>query len=145
MLGLHEKWRSTFMEAWPDAVFALGLPVEQVTLSEQDRLAIGGRTPGFRDLLELDEIPEFTRDFRSAVDKKIAVFPFGGHVKLGGCSFKKPGNYQKEAAFNCRQLAPYILQENPRVAGLLASSLQNNFDVGLFVRPWHDIPQWTRV
>ena len=57
MLGLHEKWRSTFMEAWPVEVIALGLPMEQVTLSEQDRLAIGSRTPAFRELFELDEMP----------------------------------------------------------------------------------------
>ena len=142
MLGLHEKWRTTFIESWPDEVVALGFPMEQVTLSEQDRLAIGGRTQGFRELFKLDEILDFTNDFRRAVDEKIAVFPSGAHVRLGGCSFKKPGHYQKKAAFSSGELAPYILQQNPRVAGLLASSLHSKFDVGLFVRPWHDIPQW---
>jgi len=142
MLGLHEKWRSTFLESWPDEVVALGLPMEQIVLSEQDRLAIGGRTEGFRVLFELDEVPDVTNDFRTAVDEKMAVFPSGVHARLGGCSFKKPGHFQKKPIFGCRELAPHILQENPRVAGLLASSLQNNFDVGLFVRPWHDIPQW---
>lgn len=142
MLGLHQKWRSTFMESWPDEVVALGLPMEQVTLSEQDRLAIGGRTEAFRELFKLDEMPEFTSDFRAAVDEKIAVFPSGAHVRLGGCSFKRPGRYQNKAVFSSQELAPYILQENPRVAGLLASSLQSKFDVGLFVRPWYEIPRW---
>ncbi|NTE90142.1 hypothetical protein [Agrobacterium rubi] len=142
MLGLHEKWRSTFMEHWPDEVIALGLPVEEVTLSEQDRLAIGGRTSAFREIFELDEIPPFTASFHSAVNDTLAVFPSGGHARLGGCSFKTYGQSQTAPAFNSRDLAPHILKENPRVAGLLASSLQNNFDVGLFIRPWHDIPHW---
>lgn len=142
MLGLHEKWRSTFMEFWPDEVIALGLPVEQVTLSEQDRLAIGGRTSAFREIFELDEIPPFTTSFHASVNDKLAVFPSGGHARLGGCSFKTHGQFQTAPAFNSRELAPHILQENPRVAGLLASSLQNKFDVGLFIRPWQDIPHW---
>ena len=61
MLGLHEKWRSTFMEAWPDEVIALGLPLEQISLSEQDRLAIGGRTAVFREIFEIDELPPFSK------------------------------------------------------------------------------------
>lgn len=143
MLGLHEKWRLTFMEAWPDEVIALGLPVEQVTLSEQDRLAIGGRTSAFREIFELDEIPSVSLDFHAEVDEKIAVFPTGAHARLGGCSFKQPQQFQAKPVFGSRELAPHILQENPRVAGLLASSLQSNFEVGLFLRPWHDIPQWS--
>lgn len=142
MLGLHEKWRSTFMEHWPDEVIALGLPMEQLMLSEQDRLAIGARTAAFREIFEIDEIPLFSDGFYVAVDEKIRIFPSGGHARLGGCSFKRPGHFQKLPVFNSRDLAPHILQENPRVAGLLASSLQDNFEVGLFIRPWHPIPQW---
>ncbi len=143
MLGLHEKWRSTFIEFWPDEVIALGLPIEYIILSEQDRFAIGARTEGFRELFEIDEIPPFTDNFHVAVDKKIAIFPSGCHVRLGGCSFKKPGRFQKSPIFSSGELAPHILQDNPRVAGLLASSLQYNFDVGLFIRPWQELPQWT--
>jgi hypothetical protein len=143
MLGLHPKWRSTFMEHWPEEVCALGPPAEQVTVSEQDRLAIGSRTQAFREMFELDELPQFTSEFKNEVDEKIASFPSGIHARLGGCSFKKPGHFQKAPIFNCRQLAPHILQENPRVAGLLASSLQNNFEVGLFMRPWREISPWT--
>ena len=142
MLGLHEKWRSTLMEFWPDEVIALGLPMEQATLSERDQLAMSARTAGFREMFELDEIPPFTARFYAAVNDTLAVFPSGGHARLGGCSFKKPGLFQTAPAFNGRELTPYILQENPRVTGLLANSLQDNFDVGLFIRPWHDIPQW---
>ena len=39
-VGPARKMAFDLLEAWPDSVFALGLPVEQVTLSEQDRLAI---------------------------------------------------------------------------------------------------------
>lgn len=143
MLGLHEKWRSTFMEHWPDEVIALGLPMEQVLLSEQDRLAIGARTAAFREIFEIDEIPSVSDGFYAEVDEKIRIFPSGGHARLGGCSFKKPGLFQRVPVFNSRELAPHIMQENPRVAGLLASSLRDNFDVGVFIRPWKDIPQWT--
>lgn len=143
MLGLHEKWRSTFMEAWPDEVIALGLPQEQVILSEQDRMAIGSRTAAFRDIFELDEIAQISKDLFAAADEKLAVFPEGGHARLGGCSFKKPGFFQKGPAYTGQDLAPYILQENPRVASLLASSLEDRFDVGLFIRPWRDMPRWS--
>ncbi|MCI9868507.1 hypothetical protein RHIZ_21320 [Rhizobium skierniewicense] len=142
MLGLHEKWRSTFMEHWPDEVIALGLPMEQIMLSEQDRLAIGARTAAFREIFEIDEIPTFTDGLYAAIDEKIGIFSSGGHARLGGCSFKKPGQFQKSPVFNSRELAPHILQENQRVAGLLASSLQHKFDVGLFIRPWREIPHW---
>jgi hypothetical protein len=33
LLGLHEKWRETFMEVWPDEVIALGLPMEHINLT----------------------------------------------------------------------------------------------------------------
>ncbi|WP_233124547.1 cell division cycle 123 family protein [Agrobacterium vaccinii] len=131
------------MEHWPDEVIALGLPVEHIILSDQDRLAIGARTAAFRDIFEIDEIPPFTDGFYTAIDEKVAIFPSGGHARLGGCSFKKPGFFQKAPISNSRDLAPHLLQDNPRVAGLLASSLQHKFDVGLFIRPWQDIPQWT--
>lgn len=75
MLGLHEKWRSTFMEHWPDEVIALGLPMEQIMLSEQDRLAMGARTAAFREIFEIDEIPPFTDGLYAGIDEKIGSFP----------------------------------------------------------------------
>ncbi len=143
MLGLHKKWRATFMEAWPDEVVALGLPMEQVTLSEQDRLAIGSRTAAFRDMFDVDEMQPLSREFYAKADEKIAVFESGAHARLGGCSFKQPGRFQTKPIFSGRDLAPHVLHENARVAGLVASSLQDNFDVSLFFRPWREIPRWT--
>ncbi|MCZ4071879.1 MULTISPECIES: hypothetical protein [Rhizobium/Agrobacterium group] len=143
MLGLHEKWRATFIESWPDEVCELGLPFEQLLISEQDRVAIGSRTAAFRDLFSVDELPQLSDEFRVAIDAKTAVFKEGAHFRFGGCSFKQPGQYQKGPIFNSAQLMSHILRDNPRVAGLLASSLQDKFDVCMFIRPWKDIPKWS--
>ncbi|WP_421404872.1 hypothetical protein [Agrobacterium fabrum] len=143
MLGLHEKWRATFIESWPDEVCELGLPFEQLLISEQDRAAIGSRTAAFREMFDIDELTHLSAEFRIGIDAKTAVFKEGAHFRLGGCSFKQPGRYQAGPVFNSAQLLPHILRENPRVAGLLASSLKDKFDVGMFIRPWRDIPKWS--
>ncbi|MGC4392621.1 hypothetical protein [Agrobacterium sp. M50-1] len=143
MLGLHEKWRATFIESWPDEVCELGLPFEQLLISEQDRAAIGSRTAAFRELFDIDELTQLSDEFRIGIDTKTALFKDGAHFRLGGCSFKQPGRYQDGPIFNSAQLMPHVLRDNPRVAGLLASSLQDKFDVCMFIRPWENIPKWS--
>ncbi len=126
MLGLHEKWRATFIESWPDEVCELGLPFEQLLISEQDRAAIGSRTAAFRELFDIDELTQLSDEFRIGIDAKTALFKDGAHFRLGGCSFKQPGRYQDGPIFNSAQLMPHVLRDNPAWRDFLPALFKTN-------------------
>jgi len=138
---IHPKWRATFAEEWPDEVIALADPMVRIDLTPGDILAIGARTEEFRDEYEIDDLLGLSEGLLSGFDEALLQLGPFVHVRLGGCSFKKPGK-PPEPVHSADRLSNYLLRDNKRVAGFLGGAMSGDYPAALFVQKWLTIEHW---
>lgn len=139
---MHPKWWATFAEVWPSEIVALADPMAKIDLSSEDIEAIGARTEEFRDRFEIDELHVLSEALRGRFNDALSQLGPFVHVRLGGCSFKKPGA-KPGPVYSFDRLSQYVMQDNKRVAGFLDGAMTGEYPAALFVQQWKTIEPWS--
>ncbi len=141
-IDLAVKWRDTFLEQYPNEILALMLPMLELHLSEQDRMALGSSTPGFAEALLLDTPVAISTGLSQQIEAALDRFRDGVFLRTGATSFKS-SLLPVTPAKTVKRAMDILSLPNRRSAAFLADSLVNGYDLNLFAFPWHDIPPWS--
>lgn len=137
MFPVAERWRSTFMDHWPDELWDMSVPTEIVEPERDEALAFGSADPAFREAHELDGRLPPPPDLAERLDPVIASL---GAVspRLSACSFKGSASAGLPVRSG-EQMVRLAMQRNHRVATFLADALERGEGINLYLREWRHV------
>lgn len=131
----------TYIENWPQALYALSIAQIDIPLTIDDARRLGS------NIIEYGEAfapPQPIDDIRQKVTAHVAKFPNGAFTRLGSRSPKDSYlgyNQGFKVEANTDPLR-FMLDASERIYEDLLLAIQHSYAPHIFIRQWMDIPRW---
>ncbi len=138
-VGRH-IWNTSISE-WPDSVFDLCLPFQQIDISKNDLDALIVLSGGIISGQDRSDTLGLSDDFISDFDAVLSAHPAGAHIRFDLCSLKLGSTSPR--IFTTSAFLASVSRGRERISSTLSSAAIEKKDAHLFIFPWHNIPPWS--